>query len=242
MATSLKRQKNIKKKSSKFIYILLFLIMILGGLTYYFWSNIQQQVFNFQEDDNGLMKKFKIEKPEPVKESIFFKPEEKRPSTSGKKKYYLLVQKCVYPHCRSKLSNQLQNLSYSTFTRSKQQSTKYYHLVSENAYNINWAEDKLSLLNGFNDRLPPAILLRNKKKYRISFGEFPSYNEAFKYEKYFEQFINKTQVEFTLETKNKIYKEVSIYAGPFSSKQQARKAKQKVSEHIGIEGNIVSRL
>lgn len=178
--------------------------------------------------------------PLPPTPKIPMAPEDDKPSKAAssagmKGGYYLKVGSCLYKACQKELSNRMKAMKLQTISRQSVQSTTYFELISDASYLKQRAEEKLRLLNKYNETIGFPYLLRTRKgRYIISFGQFPLEATAFQMKSQLEHLYSQVRMKFVIRPRKDRVTITKLYVGPYN-KATAEKVRMRLRENQDFE-------
>ncbi len=173
--------------------------------------------------------------PEQLSKEKANKEAERIRNLKMKGKYYLKMGSCLYKACRKELGNRIKLMKLPLVTQKSIQSTTYYELLSETNYLKKRAEEKLRLLNKYNETIGfPYLLPYKKGRFVISFGQFPQEANAIQMKSQLEHLYPQIRLRFLIRPRKDRVAITKYYVGPYN-KATAEKVKMKLRDDSEFE-------
>ena len=160
---------------------------------------------------------------------------ERARSERMKGNYLLKIGSCIDKTCRKELENRIKHLNLPMVTRESTQSTTYYEILSNSSYLKKRAEEKLRLVNKYNETIGfPYLLPTRNGRYVISFGQFPQEAGAVQMKSQLEHLYSQIRLRFNVRPRKDSVKITGYYLGPYN-KATAEKERQRLRETPDFE-------
>lgn len=170
--------------------------------------------------------------PPPAKADSSQKTDDQRKLTDG---YFLKIGSCLYKACRKEITGKMAMMKLPVIEKQTIQSTTYYELISESGFPKKRAEEKLRLLNKYNETIGFPYLLRTRKgRYIISFGQFPQKSSAIQMKSQLEHLYSQIRMRFLIRTKKDRVTITKLFAGPYN-KGTAEQIRMKLRDNPDFE-------
>ncbi len=174
-------------------------------------------------------------KPKTYKESI------KQKTIGTKGGYYLKVGSCLYSACQKDIQKKIKRFNLPLVTSTSVQTTTYYTLISDASFLKKRAEEKLGLINRYNKTNGfPFLQPSKKKRYKISFGQFPQKPNAIRMKSQLEHLYPQIRMRFTIQPKKDRVTITKLYVGPYS-KTAAEKTRNRLRMDPDFEWIEITR-
>lgn len=165
-------------------------------------------------------------------------PEEKgkkpaQPNTVGR--LYLKLGSCLYKACSKSIADRMAALKLPLVKQKSMQHTTYFELISEISFMKKRAEEKLRLLNRYNETIGFPYLLRTRNnRYIISYGQFPKKTDAIQMKSQLEHLYPQIRLRFRLQPRKDKVAITNLYTGPFS-RDKAESIRMKLRDNMDFE-------
>ena len=205
------------------------------------WRDYKLPDFEIPDFELPSFDFFKKEKPKPQ-----FRPLPPKPSSQGdvplpgETLHYVRVGSCLFAECTGNYKNLLKDMGMNAKVILKQQKSRFYDVVSADYFLPSLIEQKLAIVKRYNMTHFRPFIEKKGKNQIISFGSFPQKEKADKLERYLAQLYTDTNVRFQVTGVSKKYQVTKIYAGPFTSQENAQAAHRRLRRKAGLKDSFVT--
>lgn len=244
-----KAEPKAKKKGGKLKYLFLLLVLLGGGGGAYYWFFMQHPVplvDMMPEIEPPPIEQLKIEQPEvkkiPIQPMIEVEPPPPPPPVKPvepKKRYLVQVATCSYDVCKEDYTETLRMAGEPVFQRNSGEKYDFIELVTSQVFSFREAEELSKEINIKNKLAGIASIKSQSNGYRISMGSFPSLDRAKEIKLHIEKLFPSKNVTFNMEHVRRDYTTTKIYAGPYNSNAEARKALMALKSSEKFKGAFI---
>ncbi len=224
-----------EKKGGKLKYIImLLLVAVVGGIGYLYKTQdpsffkkdqppneelvIPEEVITVEKQAKPIViPKTPVEevKPEP-------KPEPVKPP-KPKSRYLIQVATCSYEVCKEDYIRSLRQEGEPVYQKDSGEKYDFIELISKQVYSYSKANSIVKEINRSNKMAGNASIVFQSNGHRISMGNFPALDRAKEVKFNVEKLFPRKDVLFNLEHVRKSFSTTKIFAGPYNSRNSAKK-------------------
>jgi len=156
-------------------------------------------------------------------------------------RYLIQVGSCSFDKCKRDYANRLRDLGYPVYYRTTGERYDFIELVTKGVYPLGQAQDMVMTINSSNERAGVASLVHQANGYRVTLGTFTSLDTAKDLKFYLEGLLVKDDLKLNLEHVRKNYETIKVFAGPYSSSKQAKRALGQLRLNSEFTGSFLVR-
>lgn len=168
--------------------------------------------------------------PEPIIEPVRATP-----------RFLVQVGSCSFERCKKEFSDKIRNMGEPVHYRSSGEKFDFISLITKQVFGLRDAENWIRMINTSNERVGVASLVKQSNGYRVSLGTFTSLEKAKSLKIYLESLFPKEGLALNLEHMQQDYKTVKIFAGPYSTKREARQSLKTFRRQKEFTGSFITR-
>ena len=168
--------------------------------------------------------------PEPIVEPVRATP-----------RFLVQVGSCSFERCKKEFSGKIRNMGEPVHYRSSGEKFDFISLITKQVFGIRDAENWVRMINQSNERVGVASIVKQSNGYRVSMGTFTSLEKAKSLKIYLESLFPKEGLALNLEHMQQDYKTVKIFAGPYSTKREAKQTLNSFRRQKEFTGAFITR-
>ena len=153
-----------------------------------------------------------------------------------RRSYLIQVAKCSYDACKEEYINALREDGEPVYQKSDGEKYDFIELVSRQVYGRERAQSLVNSVNRQNKMAGNASIKNQSNGYRITMGTFPALDRAKEIKFHVEKMFPKKDLSFNLEHVRKDYTATKVYAGPYDTRTEAKKALRELKRKPRYRG------
>ncbi len=154
-------------------------------------------------------------------------------------KYYIQVANCLFTMCLEAYRGKLREIGEPIFQKEKKQKLDFIELISKQAYSLHRANYLVKLINRSNKGAGNASVVDQSNGHRVTMGVFTALDRAQETKFYLEKEFSSEELVFNLERVKKDYQTTRVYAGPYRSRNEAKKKLRDLSRDRIFTGSFI---
>ena len=184
----------------------------------------------------------RIEVPKPkMVEPPSFEPEPPVKRMVPTAQFLVQIATCSFDQCKEDYTEALRKLGEPVYTQTVGEKFDFIELITSEVFNYQEASVLVEKINKINKQAGEASVVSQSNGYRVTLGTFPALDRAKDLKFNLEKELQKEKVRFNLEHVRKDYEAIKVFAGPYDTKEEAKKVLFDLRRDPSYQGAFLVR-
>ena len=195
----------------------------------------QEEVVKIEKPAIRIEPSKMVEPPAPVE------PEQPVKRMVPTAQFLVQIATCSFDQCKEDYTDALRRLGEPVYTQTVGEKFDFIELITSEVFNYQEASVLAEKINKINKQVGQASVVSQSNGYRVTLGTFPALDRAKDLKFNLEKELQKEKVRFNLEHVRKDYEAIKVYAGPYDSKEEAKKVLFDLRKDPNYQGAFLVR-